>query len=423
MKSGIKRPLKASWALLGMAAVAGPCAGLRVSNGPAAARQANRPKAHETNRIKAEMPIQTAGEGVAFFSGTVNSTGQLEFLLDTGGAGSSLEREVADRLGVRIERGQASVAGNAALEVGVIPSATIGVQTTSFTAENLMVAALRPLEPFFGRRIDGILGGDWMAQHVVELDYEKGLMRLYDPTEFRYEGRGERLPLAVVRGIPFVDLKVTLPNGKSLWGHFLVDSGGGGMAVHVYMKVAASSGLAEGLSRIEETGHGIGGATARFAVRGAEVEIGKYRLKKPVVIVTQAEGGLRADPTSSGLVGMDLLRRFKVTFDYSRGRMYLEPNRRLHDPFVYNTTGMGLRAAPPRFSKFTVSSVREGSPAKEAGLEPGDELRQIDGHDVSEMTIEAIRGTLRTAGQTHKLTVSRGGKLLEVTLHTREMLP
>jgi C-terminal processing protease CtpA/Prc len=146
-------------------------------------------------------------------------------------------------------------------------------------------------------------------------------------------------------------------------------------------------------------------------------------LKKPVVVVTPDEAGLRADPSSVGLVGMDVLQRFKVTFDYSRGRMYLEPNARLREPFVYNTTGMGLHAAAPDFAVFTVTSVRDASPAKEAGLEKGDVLVALEGRETRGMKLEEIRGALRAAGQTHKMTVEREGKRVEVVLKTREMLP
>ena len=378
--------------------------------------------AQQTNRLLAEVPIQTEFGGLAFFPGSVNSI-PLEFLLDTGGGGSSLAPNVANQLGVKLQPGRSSVAGNPALEVGVVPSATITVGSAVHKAENLMVAPLDPLEPIFGRRIDGILGGDWMQQYVVELDFETSRMRLYDPKDFKYTGGGQPLPLAVVRGIPFVDLNVTLPNGKSFWGHFLVDSGGGGMAVHIYSSVVARNGLAAGLKVIAETSQGIGGATARFALRGAEIELGKYHLKKPVVVVAPDQAGLRADPTSSGLVGMDVLQRFKITFDYSRGRMYLEPNRRLHDPFVYDTTGMGLRAAPPDFSTFTVSRVKDASPAKEAGLQAGDQLLQIDGRDLAGMRLEAARIILQRAGKTHRLKISRAGQTMEVALHTRETLP
>jgi hypothetical protein len=378
--------------------------------------------AQQTNRLLADVPIQTEFGGMAFFPGTVNSI-PLEFLLDTGGGGSSLAPEVANQLGVKLQPGRASVAGNSALEVGVVPGATITVGSAVHNAENLMVAPLAPLKPIFGRQIDGILGGDWIQQYVVELDFETSRMRLFDPKDFKYTGGGQSLPLAVVHSIPFVDLNVTLPNGKSLWGHFLVDSGGGGMAVHIYSSIVARNGLAAGLKLIEETGQGIGGATRRFALRGAEIELGKYRLKKPVVVITPSEAGLRADPVSSGLVGMDVLQRFKITFDYSRGRMYLEPNRRLHDPFVYDTTGMGLRAAPPDFSTFTISRVKDASPAKEAGLQPGDQLLQIDGQDLAVMRLEAVRMTLRPPGHTHKLKILRDGQTMDVVLRTRETLP
>jgi predicted aspartyl protease len=385
------------------------------ADAPAAQRSAN--------RLVAEVPIETAFGGVAFFQGRVNSSGPFRFLLDTGGAGSSLKLETAENLGIKLERGQATVAGNSALDVSVIRRATINVGAAEFPADNMMAAPLAPLEPIFGRRIDGILGGDWIRNFVVELDYEKKLMRLYSPDNFKYEGRGEALPLAVIHGIPFVDLEVTLPNGRSLWGHFLVDTGGGGMAVHIHKKIDERDALSEGLRRASETGIGIGGAAQRYAVRGEELQIGKFKLKRPPVVITGDEAGLRADPSSVGLVGMEVLRRFKVTFDYSRARMYLEPNANFRDAFVYNATGLGLRAVPPDFSIITVSSVRDDSPAKEAGILRGDVLVEIGSQATAGLTLEGIRVMLRSPGQSLRLVVLRDGKPLELALHMKELLP
>jgi C-terminal processing protease CtpA/Prc len=56
-------------------------------------------------------------------------------------------------------------------------------------------------------------------------------------------------------------------------------------------------------------------------------------------------------------------------------------------------------------------------------VEKGDVLVGLDGKKTSGMKLEEIRGTLRVAGQTHKIVVEREGKRVEVTLKTREMLP
>jgi predicted aspartyl protease len=373
------------------------------------------------NRPLAEVKFERAFGGIVFFPAAVNSAGPLQFLLDTGGAGSSVDREVANRLGLKMARGQASVSGNAALEVGVIPEATVQVGQGQFKGQ-LLAAPLSPLEPIFGRPLEGILGGSFMQHYVVELDFKKDVMRLYEPTEFQYVEGGVALPFSLVNGIPFVELEVSLPNGKSARGSFLIDTGGN-MVVHLYKQVAEGAGLLDKLPTLAETGYGIGGgATRRVAARGSTLLVGPYRFSRPIVVFSEDTAGLRANPASIGLIGMEVLRRFKVTFDYSRKRMYLEPNGSFNEPFVYDASGLRLRASRPSFSPPSVSGVLDSSPALEAGIERGDVLLQIDGRSTSGVSLEAIRALLKQPGKTHKLTLARNQKNITTLLRTREML-
>jgi len=375
---------------------------------------------HSQNRPVTEVPFERAFGGIVFFSGIVNSTGPFQILLDTGGGGSSVDRDVANKLGLKTEPGVASVAGNPALEVGVIRDATIKVGASQFQAQ-LMATPMTSLEPIFGRPLEAILGGDFMMNYVVELDFEKQTMRLYEPKSFCYEGHGTALPFSLVQRIPFVDLEISLPNGKSVRGGFLLDSGGN-MVVHIYKQVAEREGLLVGLPKLEEIGHGLGGATKRVAARGSLLSLGPYRFPRPVVVFPEDTAGLRTNPTSMGLVGMEVFRRFKITFDYSRNVMYLEPNQSLREPFVYDATGFRLRASRPSFSPPFVSSVTDSSPAREAGIEPGDVLVELNGRGMSGVSLEAIREILKQPGKTHKVTLSRGQKVIKIVLRTREML-
>jgi PDZ domain len=262
-----------------------------------------------------------------------------------------------------------------------------------------------------------------MTQHVVELDFEDDVMRLHDPSRFNYKGSGSELPFSIVNGIPFVELQVSLPNGKTISGAFLIDTGGN-MVVHVYKQVAVDKGLLNGLTTLPETGYGIGGgATNRVASRGSVLSIGPYRFKQPIVVFTDDTAGLRANPASIGLVGMEVLRRFRVYFDYGRNRMYLEPNNRFNDPFVYDASGLRIRATRPSFWPPFIAGVGDSSPASEAGIEPGDLLMEIDGRNTIGVSLETIRKLLRQPGKSYKFGFLRGQKKLIVNLKTRELLP
>jgi C-terminal processing protease CtpA/Prc len=119
---------------------------------------------------------------------------------------------------------------------------------------------------------------------------------------------------------------------------------------------------------------------------------------------------------------MEVLRRFKVTFDYSRSRIHLEPNRAFAEPFVYDASGLRLRAARPAFSPPYVASVVASSPAEQAGLQPNDVLLEIDGRSTAGMSLEGIRETLRQPGKQHRLILSRGETTIKTALRTRELL-
>lgn len=388
----------------------------------AAALVISESQVNDKNQPVAEIPFEVAFRGVAFVPAKVNASAPMQFLIDTGGAGTHVDQEVAKKLGLEMERGVASASGNAQLEVGVIRSARTQVGDVQYAGQ-LIASPLAHLEPIFGRKLDGILGSEWMRSYVVELDYIKSRMRLYDPSKFNYSGKGRTLPLTFFNGIPFIEMEVSLPNNKVLRGSFLVDTAGGWMAVHVYNTIANREHLLDGLTSLPETGVGIGGTTQRVAARGTSLSIGPYRMPRPIVKFTEDASGLRANPDSVGLVGMEVFRKFKVTFDYSRKVVHLEPNNLFNEPFVYDANGLRLRAPAPSFSPPSVVGIRDFSPAKIAGILPGDVITKLNGRDTTGFSLEAIRETLQIPDRSNTLTLLRDGKEFQVVLKTREMLP
>jgi PDZ domain/Aspartyl protease len=379
------------------------------------------PRTRSGNRPISEFHFDAVRGGMPFFPATVNSIGQFQFLLDTGGSGGHLDGEIAKRLGLRLERGTASFSGSANLEVGIIPEATLAVGAARHRGQ-LLVSPLAPIEPILGRPFEGIIGSDFLQRYVLELNYDARVLRLYPPAAFQYTGRGQPLRLSFAQGIPFVRLAVSLANGKAIDGDFLIDTAGGGMAIHVHKQIAERDGLLGGAPSRDERGHGIGGETSRTVARGVAVAIGSYRVSRPIVAITEDTAGLRTNPQSLGLVGMEVLGRFNLTFDYSRSVVYVEPNRTFDAALVYDSTGLDLRATRPSFSPAYVRSVRDRSPAKEAGIQAGDVLVRIDDRPTSGLTLDEIRELLKTPGRTRRLAVSRQGKSVSVTLKTRDLL-
>jgi predicted aspartyl protease len=343
-------------------------------------------------------------------------------LLDTGGAGSLIDKAAAERLAVPIARGfRASVANSSNLDVAVVPSARVGVAGARIQTR-LVVPDLMPLQPIFGAPVEGILGGDYLRRYVVALDYSTHRMTIHDADAYQPPKRAVGIPMTLVGGIPFIEVSVSLPNGKSVNGSFLVDSGGA-MDLHVHKPIADRIGLVEGLTSLEETGVGMGGASARAVVRGALAHVGQFRMTKPLVAITADPAGLRANAASVGLIGMGLLSKFHVAFDYRRERLWLTANASSGTPNVYDASGVLLRSDPPNFSVPFVSRVRQNSPADVAGVLRGDLIIGIDGRHTKGTPLQHVRTALNQPDRTIRLTLLRGGQTMEVTLKTRELLP
>ncbi len=119
---------------------------------------------------------------------------------------------------------------------------------------------------------------------------------------------------------------------------------------------------------------------------------------------------------SGGIIGNDILTRFDIVFDLGRGRLYLRPNRRWGDPIIADTSGLHLIR---RLDGTTlVDEVVAASPAVDAGLEPGDELRAIDGADIATMTLAVLRDRLSEPGRQFSFVIVRDGVTSTAVLRT-----
>lgn len=370
----------------------------------------------------ADVPFEPAFRGIAFVSGSLNHGAPLSMLLDTGGGGSSVNRRKAEALGLKMVQGRTSVSGDPSLDVSVIQQATIAVGQAEVTTQ-MAAVSLDGLETIFGRPIDVIAGGDFFGRYVVEFDYQRKRVAFFSRENYQYAERGDSVPIMIYEGIPYTELTVRLQNKKVVRGKFLIDSGAGTVALQIYKALAEKNGWLTGLATVSETAHGIGGASHSLTARATSLEFGRYKLARPMVAFTDDYDPEHTLPGAVGLVGIEVLSRFQLTFDYAGQRLYLAPNSNLHSAFVYDASGLGLRSPPPQFREKTVSKVLEGSSAASAGLQAGDTIIGLDGAGVEDMTLDELRMALYAPGKSHRLRVRRGEQVLTLVLKTRDLLP
>ena len=156
----------------------------------------------------------------------------------------------------------------------------------------------------------------------------------------------------------------------------------------------------------------MGGTTRNFVGRIDSMAFGGIIVPSPVA-------GWSEDLTrvgDAGTVGAPILSRFRVTFDYARRRLLLEPTPGARHRETWEAAGMFVGQIPD--GPVIVAQVMPGTPADSAGIAAGDVLRSVDGGEATGVGLEALRTQFRQPGRTDTLVVARDGK--ERTLELRQ---
>jgi len=333
-------------------------------------------------------------------------------ILDTGAAVTFVSEEAADE--VKLPRkGSAKVNGNGE-GVERFPlgkNVAFSVGGADLLEKTIVIYNYGDFEKHEGRKVDGTLGVNFFHKYVVEIDYAGKQLSIYDHESFLYTGAGSVIPLRILNGgtLALFDAKIVAAAGQpALEAHLAVDSGTYS-ALRLFRPFEEQHALiGDGRGQFASFGFGAGGEFRQVTGRVESVEIGGVKLSNPVADFSTDTKGVTATSNYDGTIGGDILRRFTVTLDYSRGQMMLEPNGDWSKPFDRNTSGLTL-ATDEGFKKVLVVHVVKRSPADVAGLHEADSIGAVDGKSTPLYTFDQIRRLVESPGQ-HEVEVdaSRG---------------
>ena len=172
---------------------------------------------------------------------------------------------------------------------------------------------------------DGVIGDEFFRLFVVEIDYAAQVMNLYEPKSYQYKGRGEAVPLEVRRQYAYLRTQLMSSTAGTVKGFFLIDTGHMG-ALLLHRPFVETHRL---LPPDDKTKPfelcGIGGYSKARIGPLRSLWLGTADIKEPVTMFSQATGGNLVSTDYDGVIGNAVFRQYKVVFDHSRSRMYLEP--------------------------------------------------------------------------------------------------
>jgi hypothetical protein len=152
------------------------------------------------------------------------------------------------------------------------------------------------------------------------------------------------------------------------------------------------------------------------------LEIGALTISRPSTALSlQMDGPFGASAATDGTLGEPILRRTRLTIDYSRSRVILEQRGRFDVPDTVDGSGLTLAAADSGGTAWRVLTVMAGSAGASAGVRTGDEVIGIDGQPAAALPFGRIRELLRADGVTRRLEVRRSGATLDLPIALKEV--
>jgi len=237
----------------------------------------------------------------------------LWFDVDTGAPHTIVDASTARRLHiavVRTDRAQGAGRGTV-LRQHAVPI-DIAVGTIHFHVNDPWIYDLSHTGTSL--HVDGLLGADFFKRYVVRIDPITRTFSAFEPLSFRYGGDGSAISLADRADHLFIPMRLSVTNHISAKRSVRIDTGSDDAVSDDLVRESPAR-------RKSVQGVGLGQAYVDYSGVFSTIAIGPYSIHN-------AWGPSNSVPT----VGMEILRRFVLTFDVPRKLLYLEPTRHLGDP-------------------------------------------------------------------------------------------
>jgi len=369
------------------------------------------------------IPVEVIANGLVLVHAKVNDHPGW-FIVDNADQGFVADRDYAHRISLQ-GSGKALTRGEAPnpSEAGIVRDVRITLPGLELTHRVLVVIDLKSLEPAIGHRIDGIIGSRLFDDFVVLMDYQGGSMSVYAPERYKPSGNEKPLPARVDQhGFQFIEVTVELPGVAPITGEYLVDSGANSY-LEIYKPFCDEHQLPPpAMKLLDAPGTSAGTTTKSTDGRADRIEVGSFSIRNPPISFGEDVAGLMASKDHAGLIGAAFLQRFMVVYDSPGKRILLAPDRNYGDPPPYDQSGLRIHTDGPSFHKFVVGRVLPGSPAAEAGIEPGDIIASLARKSANEMTLTQLRSLLTQPNARYSVGIIRGKSRLRINLQLRALL-
>jgi hypothetical protein len=243
------------------------------------------------------------------------------------------------------------------------------------------------LSSFAGLPIDGLMGYDFFSNLAVKINFTDTTLTVCKPENLHGTGRYEKIPISIEERKAYINAVITFPNGELMADKLVVDIGAG-HAISIENMIKNNSLPQKTIPA--NLGIGLNGQIEGCVGRINKIEIGKFRLTNVIAsFPDNTKQRITMSVKRDGNLGMGILKKFDVIFDYPENTLFLKPNDTFKEPFKHDMSGLQYYSSAD-CTHVIISRVEAGSAADDIGLERGDEIVAVNFKPVAKMTLEEL---------------------------------
>jgi len=328
----------------------------------------------------------------------------MNFILDTGSGGISLDSTTAEYLKLKPVPSDRTIRGIAGIRlVSFVNNEKLKLGTLTIDSLDFHINNYDILTAVYGERIDGIIGYSVLKRFIFKIDYDSSRIDIYSKGTFKYP-RGGYMFRPLIATLPIQSARIK--DEKTIQTRFLYDIGAGLCMMLSQDFIDDSMILSKKRKFFYKEAEGLGGKIDMQMTVIKELKLGPYRFRNIPVYIFRDEFNVTSYPFLGGIIGNDILRRFNCILNYDKRDFYLTPNSHFTDAFDYSYSGIELYFIN---GQIIVGDVAQDSPAEKSGLREGDIVVSIN--NVFNQSLTQLKFALQNANERIKMIVKRDGEL------------
>src|SRR5689334_13824498 len=359
--------------------------------------------------------VQLTGGTIIMQAKLNNFPDTLNFVLDSGSSGISLDSITVDYLGLKPTATDKNIRTIAGIRnVSFLYNQQLHFPDLTIDSLNFHVNDYSILTAVYGERIDGIIGYSVFSRYIIKINYDSLQVEFWSKGSMRYPKGGYLLKPSITN---LATVSARVKDAKTYNAKFLYDIGAGLCMMLSQDFVNDSSFLARNKKMYTKEGEGDGGKIDTHTIVIKEVKVGPFRFRKVPVYVFDDQYNVTSYPYLGGLLGNDIMRRFNVIMNYDKRDFYIVPNSHFDEPFDYSYSGMELYLIN---EQIIAGDVAKDSPAQKAGVREGDIIIAVNKN--FSQNLNQYKLLLQSADQKIQLVVKRGNEIVEVNFKITSIL-